>query len=73
MTIEKATSAPSENQTLKCVGVTQPLRVLGLASKSIHLNFGLIWGQVITCCFKCRRTLGNASLIMRPVPGKERI
>ena len=28
---------------LKCPGDTQPLRVLGLASKSIHLNFGLIW------------------------------
>ena len=25
-------------------GDTQPLRVLGLASKSIHLNFGLTWG-----------------------------
>ena len=23
-----------------------PLRVLGLASKSIHLNFGLTWGWV---------------------------
>ena len=27
----------------------QPLRVLGLA-----LNFGLTWGWVVTCCFKCR-------------------
>ena len=29
---------------LKCSGDTQPLLVLGLASKSIHLNFGLTWG-----------------------------
>ena len=44
MTIGKTTLAPSENPTLKCPGNTQPLRVLGLASKTIHLNFGLTWG-----------------------------
>ena len=38
MTIEKATLAPSENVTQNCLGDTQPLCVLGLASKSIHLN-----------------------------------
>ena len=43
MTIEKVTLAPSENSTQKCTGDTQPLRVLGLASKSIHLNVGLTW------------------------------
>ena len=40
MTIGKATLAPSENPTYKCLGDTQPLRVLGLASKSIcHGHF----------------------------------
>ena len=28
--------------------------MLGLASKSIHLNFRLTWGQVVNYCFKCR-------------------
>ena len=36
MTIEKVTLAPSENPTKKCTGDTQPLYVLGLASKSIY-------------------------------------
>ena len=41
MTIGKATLAPSENPILKCPGNTRPLRMLGLASNTIHLNFGL--------------------------------
>ena len=52
MTFGKATLAPSENPTLKCPGDTQPLRVLGLASKSIHLNFGLTLGPGLNLLFK---------------------
>ena len=54
MTTGKATLAPLENLTYKCQDDTQALRVLGLASKSIHLNFRLMWGQVVNYCFKCR-------------------
>ena len=55
------------NPTLKCPGDTQLLRVLGLASKSTHLNFGLTWGQVVTCCFKCRCDNFKVILLFRAV------
>ena len=49
MTTGKATLAPSENPTQKCLGDTQPLCMLDLVSKSIHLNFGLAWGRGPGC------------------------
>ena len=52
MTIGKATLPPSENPTLKCPDDTRPLRELGLASKSIHLNFGLTLEPGFNLLFK---------------------
>ena len=53
MTIGKATLAPSENPTYqKCQGDTQPLRLLGLASKSVHLSFCSTWGPGCKLLFK---------------------